>query len=154
MSVPYHLRPTNQYGAVWIALTGGMTGKGGKTISRGDYGEAKPGDDILFSPEGSSRPGLIIISVQTEKQPLTITPVTIDPGGVMADASDRNTTLLIALNNLAITDITSSGEEENWRVGKPEKIAMQAGEVRWIKPGVHKLKNVKSTKSELITIEW
>ncbi|AQS86058.1 MAG: hypothetical protein ABF876_14285 [Acetobacter aceti] len=154
INTPYLLQPENRYGAVWVALDKNTLKNGRTPLQKGSYGTVEAQEKVCFSSNETKKSKILVIFINTKSQPLTITSTNLSPAKSLSDASDRNKTLLVALDNMTLTDTITSGEEDNWRKGNPKKISLLSGSTAWIEPGIHTLKNVGREKSEFITIEW
>lgn len=154
----YTLQSNAAKGSVWVALEDArfvITDAGvsqNKTVSAGDTGKVPPGNSVQFQNEKQGPARLIIVDVKTSLQDLTVQAFSIS--GSLLDASDRNETLIIALAPLRLRDVWNTGNESRWRPSKPEIIRMGAGDVRWIRPGIHHFSNQLRTLAKFVFIEW
>src|ERR1022692_3343727 len=154
----YTVRPTTSYGAVWIALDDNATitrGHATATANRVRAGDAKTvehGADVQFRNDNQSTARLIIVEVKEASQELTIG--LFDVTTSLEDASDRNDTLLVAVSALQLRDTWNTGDESEWLPSKPNNIRMNPGDARWIRPGIHHLKNLGRRPAKFVLVEW
>ena len=90
--------------------------------------------------------------MKTAIQDLTLEALTVS--NALEDASDRNDTLIVALAPVQLRDVWNIGDESQWRPSKPEVIRMGAGDVKWIRPGIHHFSNLQPTPARFVFIEW
>lgn len=125
------------------------------TLKRGDFREVNAGEDLSLSPLSAASPRLALIQVVASSQALTITSESLAAHEVMEDASDRNQTLVIALDRLEIRDETDlAGEGEPSKPGGMRVLRLQRGGTGWLNQGMHRVRNARSTVARFVTIEW
>ena len=124
-------------------------------LKTGDYKEFSSGDNVTLRPIGSARPRIALVEVVASSQTLTITSQSLASHQEMEDASDRNQTLVVALDSLEIRDKRDlAAEGQPWKLSETRSIQLQRGETAWLNQGMHRLKNAGSTVAKFITIEW
>jgi hypothetical protein len=124
-------------------------------LKEGDYKEVSAGDDLSLSPVSAANPRLALVEVVASSQALTITSQSLAAHQELEDASDRNQTLIIALDSLEISDEQNlAAEGEPWKPGEIRVIRLQRGGTGWLKHGMHRVRNAGSTVVRFITIEW
>lgn len=149
--------PEDGLGAVWTVLDPALliTKKDGvqssKQIKPGDAETVGQEERLVFISQNGQRVRLITVKPKTPHQDLTVGPFLTSSS--LEDGSDRNATLLVAVSSSRFKDTRNLGDESEWVLSKPTIVAMQAGSVRWIRPGIHHFKNL-GPPSKLVSIEW
>lgn len=153
---PYRLH-TEQYGAVWVAMTSGMSARTTvnnrevlRMINPGDSGTVGSGGSLQFQLDKGRDAQLIVILPKQPHQPLTVGPLDLPTD----DASDRNATLVVALTSCLVADTRNVPDESTWIPGKQEVVSLHKADVRWIRPGIHHLRSLGRHSCRLISIEW
>jgi hypothetical protein len=124
-------------------------------FTAGDYKEFSSSDNLTLRPVGSASPRIALVEVVASSQALTITSKSLASHQEMEDASDRNQTLVVALDSLEIRDKQDlAAEGQPWRASETRLIRLQRGETAWLNQGMHRVKNAGSTVAKFITIEW
>lgn len=124
-------------------------------LKEGEYKEFTAGYDLSLRPVSAANPRLALVEVVTSFQALTITSTSLAAHQDLEDASDRNQTLVVALDNLEIRDEQSlAAEGEPWKPSEIKIIRLQRGETGWLDHGKHRVRNAGSTVARFITIEW
>jgi hypothetical protein len=121
----------------------------------GDHREFRAGERIELIPKPSTSPSFVLVDVARTSQPLTILTEDLAAHQQLDDASDRNQTLLIALDHLQITDEKDAGDEsEPWKAGHVDLVALRRGQTAWLIPGIHRIRNSSKAPARFLTIEW
>lgn len=124
-------------------------------LKSGDHKEFSSGDNPTLGPVGSAKPRLALIEVVASSQALTITSQSLASHQELEDASDRNQTLVVALNSLELRDKRNlAAEGQPWKSSETRSIRLHGGETAWLNQGMHRVKNARSTVAKFITIEW
>ena len=124
-------------------------------LKKGEYKEVNAGDDFSLSPVSTESPRLALVEVGALSQALTITSQSLAAHQELEDASDRNQTLIVALDSLEISDEQNSADEgEPWKPSKIRVIRLQRGETGWLNHGMHRVRNAGGAGARFITIEW
>ena len=124
-------------------------------LKAGDYKEFSSGESLTLRPVGSGSTRIAFVEVVASSQALTITSQSLAPHQEMEDASDRNQTLVVALDSLEIRDMQDlAAEGQPWKSSETRSIRLQQGETAWLKRGMHRVKNAGSTVAKFMTIEW
>jgi hypothetical protein len=124
-------------------------------LKKGDYKEFSAGDNLDLRPASAVNPRLALVEVVASSQALTVSSETLVADQEFEDASSRNQTLVIALDNLQIKDKQNLAPEgEPWKSTKARVIQLQRGETAWLNQGMHRVRNAGSTVARFITIEW
>jgi hypothetical protein len=96
-----------------------------------------------------------LVEVVSARQPLTIEATTLAPNQELEDASDRNSTLLVAIAPLRLRDVSDLAEEGvPWKAGPQRRIELQKGETAWLNKGMHRVRNAGNSVARFVTIEW
>jgi len=148
-----------RFGAVWVdigselLMASGITGRHTvRHVGSGNAGYVHPSAAVQFGKPKNGTGQLVIVLPRGTHQEFTILPIVIDKQ--LEDASGRNLTLFVALENCRIRDIRNSGDESEWIGGEPRTISLRAGGTAWIAPGIHHFQNLGSTPAKLVGIEW
>ena len=124
-------------------------------LKEGDYKEVSAGDDLSLSPVSAANPRLVLVEVVASSQALTINFEVLAAHQQLEDASDRNQTLIIALDSLEVRDEQNSAAEgEPWKSSEIRMIRLQRGETGWLNYGMHRVRNARSMVARFITVEW
>jgi hypothetical protein len=119
-------------------------------VVAGESGILGNGEEAQFRVMSGSSARLIRVDPKAPHQELTIDRFALDS----EDGSDRNATLLVAITDCRFRDVRNLGDESEWTPSKPEIVAMSAGSVRWIRPGIHHFTNLGSQTAKVVSIEW
>ena len=150
--------PKDDSGAVWTVLDPALiaTKKDGspssKPIRPGDAAVVGVDEELVFQGQTGQPVRVVFVKPKGPHQELTVGRFLAS--GSLEDASDRNATLLVATSASCFRDTRNLGDESEWVPGKPIIVAMKAGTVRWIRPGIHHFKNLGSTAAKLVSVEW
>jgi hypothetical protein len=151
------LQATSEEGFVVIAIQDCVILINGTSIrlNAGDH-KAVPGKRSLELAQSGLTPiSLVLVEVVSAQQPLTIEAKTLAPGEGLEDASDRNSTLLIAIAPLRLRDVRNLAEEgEPWKTSPQRTIELQKGHTTWLKEGMHRVRNMGNSAARFIMIEW
>jgi hypothetical protein len=153
---PNHFRSTSSDGFVLVTLQDCAILIDGEsaTLHAGDFRRMN-GHTIDLANVSSVPVDLVLIRIDKATQPLTIELGELNPRQQLEDASDRNDTLIVALTPVTLRDVRDlSAEDENWKSAPATIIRVQAGQTAWLTPGMHRLRNLGTTKTRFITIEW
>jgi quercetin dioxygenase-like cupin family protein len=158
-SSEYKLESARPHGSVWIALTGGTLAYGAdsthRPIQAGDAAFLPAGRTVSLLSTAEKPMRLVVVTLkQRSQQDLTVQLTTLKPGGELQDASDRNETLLVPISAVRLRDIRNLGDESEWKPSAPDVVGLTSGQVRWIRAGVHHIKNLASSPSVFVTVEW
>jgi len=124
-------------------------------FKRGDYKEFHSGDHVELSPAVSTHPQLVLVDVIESSQPLTILAENLAVHQELEDASDRNQTLMIALDTFQINDERDlASEGEPWKSSPTKPVELHPGQVTWLDHGMHHLRNAGNTVARFVTVEW
>ncbi len=124
-------------------------------LKAGDYKTLSGKQGLELAQSGSAAVPLVLVEVITARQPLTIQATTLVSNQELEDASDRNSTLLVAIEPLRLRDVSGLAEEgEPWKAGPQRKIELQKGETVWLKQGMHRVRNAGNSVARFVTIEW
>jgi hypothetical protein len=151
------------HGSVWIPLDDGvalnLVGhlgseefiQGGRylveTVGAGSAATLSLNDNVKLAR-------IVVVDIKSATQPITLDPTTLEAFLEMQDGSARNDTLLIAESALRLQDVRYIGDEGYTFRGRPHIIRMEPGDVRWIRHGVHHIKNLRPTPVRFTLIEW
>lgn len=115
-----------------------------------------PGQQRLELAQSDPTPvSLILIKVVTTTQPLTIETTTLARNHELEDASDRNTTLLIAIDPLRLRDVLDLAAPDGpWKSGSQKTIELEQGQTSWLRRGMHRLRNSGNNTVRFVTVEW
>lgn len=103
----------------------------------------------------AANPRLALVEVVASSQTLTITSHSLAAHQELEDASDRNQTLIVALDSLEISDEHNlAAEGEPWKPSEIRVIRLQRGGTGWLNHGIHRVRNARSTIARFMTIEW
>jgi len=157
----YDIQTKMPKNAVWIAIDSleSLHAAGVDTSTQiaqpGDTGKLSPDEKLRFRNASDRSARLIIVDIKAAANEPTISASDLDPGQILEDASDANDRLLIATSGLRLLDVRNLEEDEGrpWRSSEPVLIMMRPGEVRWIKSGMHRLKNLLRTPAKFVTVE-
>lgn len=123
-------------------------------LKAGDHKEVS-GGILELAPAPSKPTELVLVEVLSASQPLTVQSTTLARNQEVEDASDRNLTLLVAVDALRLSDVRDlSEEEEPWKSAPAKAINLQKGQTVWLQQGMHRLRNAGRTTSRFVTIEW
>jgi len=160
----YVARGAAPHGSVWVPLDHGVVAHtAGSMAPEEAFIQAGQelvetigaGSNVTFSLNDKANPArVVIVDVKSETQPPTLDSVTLTPGLEMEDGSARNDTLLIAESQLQLRDVRDIGDEGSPFRGMPHIIRMEPGDVRWIRHGIHDIKNLLPTPAKFTLIEW
>ena len=153
---PYTLA-TGRNGDVWVALnpveivTGMDRRQNRRKLQAGDAEFSDSTENLQFRVSEGSHAAVLVVRLKAPlAQKLTIEQ--ISPS--FEDASDRNQTLLVAITDCHFRDTRNIGDESEWIPSKPNVVMMRAGEVKWIRPGIHHFENLGGSAARLVSIEW
>ena len=125
------------------------------TLKAGDHKEFRSGDILEISPAHPMSPRFVVVDVLRTSQPLTIAAEDLATGQKLEDASEKNETLLIALDTFQIRDERDLADEgEPWKPSHARFLHLHRGEAAWLKHGMHRLRNTGNTAARFISIEW
>jgi hypothetical protein len=151
------IEPLSRIGVILLAIEDCTIRVNGLSVDL-KTGERKfvHGVEIVKVSSSGSRPTpLVIVNVKRAQQAQTFDHVELGLGKIMEDASDRNETLLVALNSLRLHDLIDRADEgEPSNYGKPHVIELGAGQTAWLQPGIHQIINVGGSMARFVTIEW
>jgi hypothetical protein len=124
-------------------------------LKAGEYKTVSGKRDLEIAQSGQITIQLVLVEVVSAHQPLTIGTTTLAPNQELEDASDRNSTLLVAIAPLKLRDVKDLADEgEPWKAGPQRKIELQKGETAWLKGGMRRIRNMRNFEARFITIEW
>jgi hypothetical protein len=150
------VRALSAEGLIFIALKDCSLVVNGEELilRRGEFKQI-PGSKTLEvgSIHGVSA-DLLLVNIRKTLQPLTIELTDLDGNQSLEDASDRNTTLLVAISSVKLCDTLNVGDESGWLPGKSRFISLRSGEARWVRAGIHHFKNRNADLAKFITVEW
>jgi hypothetical protein len=135
---------------------GALNVKGNRlALEKGEHKMWDQGTEIRVTNVGSSIAELAIVKMKTiGDQQLTIERTKLDREQILEDASDRNLTLVLALDRVSLQDERSKGgEDEPWVKGDSHRIELDAGQTGWMSPGIHHVKNIGADSAEFLMIE-
>jgi hypothetical protein len=150
-------QPISDQGFVLVAIRDCSVLINGKSaiLKAGDYQKIPGVQSLELSQSGPMPVPLVLIKVVTTIQPLTIETTTLARHQELVDASDRNTTLLIAIDPLRLRDVRDlADEDEPWKSGPQKTIELQEGQTAWLLRGMHRLRNSGKTATRFVTVEW
>jgi hypothetical protein len=149
--------PQAELGSVWIALDP-MTRyrkKHGSTQRRqihpGATSYIRRGEQLRFLANGAHT-RLILVHPKRPHQDLTLESWVLDTE--LVDGSDRGETLFVAISVCNLRDLRDLGDENESLWSKPKFINLRAGELTWVRPGIHRFKNLGPGEARFVTIEW
>jgi hypothetical protein len=149
---------SSQAGSVWaavdpvIVVTRKDGGETRKEVRSGGYGIVGSGEVLEFRATAALPSRLVFVMPKMPHQELTVGDFSLNRS--LEDASDRNATLLIALTDCRFSDTRNLGDESEWVPSKARVVVMRSGSVKWIGPGIHHFKNLGSTPTRLVSVEW
>jgi hypothetical protein len=152
-----NFQATSDEGFVLVAIQNCVIQINGTStnLKAGDYKTVSGERGVEISQSGLTTIPLVLVEVVYAHQPLTIGTTTLAPNQEMEDASDRNSTLLVAIAPLQLRDVKDLADErEPWKAGPQRKIELQKGETAWLKRGMHRIGNAGNSAAQFITIEW
>jgi hypothetical protein len=124
-------------------------------LKSGEYREISSGESLELAPTKATAPRLLLVDIVASSQALTIEATKLSPHQELEDASDRNETLLIALNNMQLRDERDLAEEgEPCKPSLPKVIRLNSGHSVWLKPGMHRVRNTGNSTASFVTVEW
>jgi hypothetical protein len=124
-------------------------------LKAGDYKTIPGKRSLEIIQSGLITIPLVLVEVISARQPLTVQTATLASNQELEDASERNSTLLVAIAPLRLRDMNNLAEEgESWKSGPPRTIELQKGETAWLTEGMHRMRNVGNSVARFITIEW
>jgi hypothetical protein len=123
-----------------------------RKIEAGATGRVPSGGVTQFRNNSGVPARLIIVDIKDARQKLDISTETMSRG--LYDASDSNERLIIALAPLLLRDVWNTTDESEWQPSKPLIIRMSAGDVRWIRAGIHHFDNLGPAPARFVLIEW
>jgi hypothetical protein len=142
---------------VIVALSRGVLNVEGSRLAleRGDYKMWEQGAEIRVTNVDASPAELAIVKMKTiGDQRLTVERTKLDRKQVLEDASDRNVTLVLALERVSLQDERSKNDgDERWVKGYSHRIDLNAGQTGWMSAGSHHLKNIGAGSADFLTIE-
>ncbi|HWW22355.1 MAG TPA: hypothetical protein VNY78_00575 [Edaphobacter sp.] len=149
-------QPISDQGFVLVAIRDCSLLIDGKSalLKAGDYQKIPGIQSLELSQSGPMPVPLVLIKVVSTIQPLTIETTTLARHQELVDASDRNTTLLIAIDPLRLRDVRDLADDEPWKSGPQKTIELQEGQTAWLLRGVHRLRNSGKTATRFVTVEW
>jgi hypothetical protein len=151
------IKGVSAQGLVIVALKNCSMFINGKGVSlkSGSYNRLVGKHGVKLTQAGAVPIPLVIVYVLSARQPLTIEGTMLDSYQELDDASSRNSTLIIAINDLELSDVRDLADEgDRWKSSPQQRIFLQAGQTSWLKSGIHRLKNVGSTSARFVSIEW
>jgi hypothetical protein len=152
-----NFQATSDEGFVLVAIQACMIQINGTStnLKAGDYRTISGKRGLEIAQSGPITIPLVLVEVVFARQPLTIEAATLAPNQELEDASERNSTLLVAIAPLRLRDVRDLAEEgEPWKSGPQRKIELQKGETAWLKEGMHRMRNVGNSVARFIMIEW
>jgi hypothetical protein len=150
--------PSDQPGTVWIALDSVIlvkerSGVKGTRLVRAGYAAfIRPKEQVALPNGTVSSVRLIVVKPKNPTQALTLEHF-LTGDSEEEDASDRDTTLIVAASDCSFRYIRYVGEEYAIR-GKKKNVTLSAGEVIWIPPGMYNFKNLGPKPAKLVSIEF
>ena len=144
-------------GFVLVAIQDCIIQINGTSISlkAGDYKTVSGKRSLEIAQSGQITIQLVLVEVVSARQPLTIEATTLAPNQELEDASDRNSTLLVAIAPLRLRDVSDLAEEGvPWKAGPQRRIELQKGETAWLNKGMHRVRNAGNSVARFVTIEW
>jgi hypothetical protein len=125
------------------------------SLKTGDYKTVSGKRGLEIAQSGLITIPLVLVEVVSARQPLTIEATTLAPNQELEDASDRNSTLLVAIAPLRLRDVSDLAEEgAPWKASPQRKIELQKGQTAWLKEGMHRVRNMGNSAARFIIIEW
>jgi hypothetical protein len=152
-----NFQATSDEGFVLIAIQDCVIQINGTIVNlkAGDYKTVSGKRGLEIAQSGLITIPLVLVEVVSARQPLTIKATTLAPNQELEDASDRNSTLLVAVAPLRLRDVSDLAEEgEPWKSGPQRNIELQKGEAAWLKEGMHRVRNAGNSVARFVTIEW
>ncbi len=152
-----NLQATYDAGFVLVAIQDCIIQINGTStnLKAGDYKTISGKRGLEIAQSGLITIPLVLVEVISARQPLTIEATKLAPNQELEDASDRNSTLLVAIAPLQLRDVKDLADEgEPWKSGPRRKIELQKGETAWLKEGMHRMRNEGSCVAWFVTIEW
>ena len=126
-----------------------------EALKLGDHREFPAGTIADFKPAASASPQLALVQILKSPQPLTVVANSLAVHQGLEDASARNETLLIALDDFQISDERALTDEgKPWTSARAKSVRLRKGETTWLEPGMHRVQNVGSSNARFLTIEW
>jgi hypothetical protein len=150
-------QPISDQGFVLVAIRDCSVLIDGKSaiLKAGDYQKIPRIHSLELSQSEPMPVPLVLIKVVATIQPLTIETTTLARHQELEDASDRNTTLLIAIDPLRLRDVRDLADEgEPWKSGPQKTIELQEGQTAWLPRGMHRLRNTGENGIRFVTVEW
>ena len=156
-AAPTSFRASSDRGFVLVAIKDcSLLVDGERTkLKAGEY-KAIPGRRTLeLGRSETPNCPLVLIEIIAASQALTIEKTALGGHKEMEDASDRNSTLLIAISPLQIRDTRNLAEEDGpWKSGPQKSIELHEGQFTWLQRGVHRLRNSGNSTICFVTVEW
>ena len=150
-------QPSSNEGFVVVAIHDCTLLIDGKStiLKAGDYARLPGKQSLGLAESGPMTMPIVLAEIVSAQQPLTINATTLAPNGVLEDASDWNSTLLIAISPLQLRDVRDLAEGGEPRKSGPQrKIELQQGQTVWLQEGIHRVRNAGSSEARFVTIEW
>lgn len=117
-------------------LTPGIAGRGCTCNGGG-------GDAICNCPGAKSLPE----NWSKQIGRLSLEGITVPPGGMYDDSSNRQTRILVPLTPYEVLDTSIHSQ-------RPRAIRMPVGRFHWLSPGPHKLQNVSGQPLRFVSVEF
>ena len=152
-----NFQATSDEGFVLVAIQDCVIQINGTSINlkAGDYKTISGKRGLEIAQSGLITIPLVLVEVVSARQPLTIEATTLAPNQELEDASDRNSTLLVAVAPLRLRDVSDLAEEgAPWKASPQRKIELQKGQTAWLKEGMHRVRNMGNSAARFIIIEW
>lgn len=125
------------------------------TLKAGDYKKVTGIEPLHLRNSGLGSTSVVLIRVRSALQPLTIETTTLTHHQQLEDASDRNATLLVAVDSLQLSDQRDLADEGSpWKPSLEPPLNLKRGETAWIKAGMHRIRNRGTNAVRFVTVEW
>lgn len=157
LGAPMSFQPISDQGFIVVALQNcTVMIDGQKEVLRAaDFRQIKGKRVLKLAGFSSVAASLVLITVKSAHQSLTIEDTILTPNEELEDASNRNLSLLIAISPLRLRDVRDqNGEDESWKSSSPSMIKLSAGQTAWLTPGMYRIRNLGDSSARFVTIEW
>ena len=153
----FNVRSTSEHGLILVALQDCSALVDGKAanLMAGNYDTFVGSKSVKLARTSATPASFVLIDVFSAQQPLTIQTNTLVSHGRSEDASDRNVTLLMAIDSLRVADSRDLRHEGlPWQSIHHRNISLRRGDTVWLSRGLHRFKNNGTSTARFVTVEW
>lgn len=125
------------------------------SLKAGEYKQVAGTGPLHLKTSSPGSTSIVLIRVRSASQPLTIETMMLTSHQESEDASDRNASLIIAIDPLRMSDNRDlSDEGDPWRSSIQQILNLKSGQAVWMKAGIHRLRNRGKNSVRFVTVEW